>query len=416
MNSFLERTKRIPGSIWALGIATFLLNISSVIVFGLSALYMKNHLGATLATIASIEGYVEACANFTKVFSGVLSDYLRRRKILMIFGFGMAMLARPVLALFPHIEAVLVARFMDRIGNGIQSAPRDALVGDLAPLDIRGTCFGLRQALTQAGSLCGGVLCFAIMTLYNNDYIFAFWVATVPATLGMIILLAAVKEPDPKEADLDENDPAHHRIKKHPIRWSDIHRMGATYWILMFIAGLFFIGRISESFLLINAHTNFGLPEAQVQFIIMLYNGANALASFPIGMLSDRMKRVNILLLGFIILITADLILGFSDNMWMMFLGVALWGVQIGVTQSMFLTLIADTVPEDLRGTGIGMFYLVTSLALAGGGHLAGWVAHNHGIDNTFLASGCVAVIAFLALFIFAMRGMQKKDAPQIIG
>jgi MFS family permease len=404
MNTHFHRLKYIPFSVWGLGIATFLLNSSSVIVFGLCALYMKNHLGASIATIVVFEGYVEACANFTKVFSGVLSDYLRRRKNLMVVGFAMATVARPILALFPAVEAVLIARFMDRIGNGIQSAPRDALVGDISPHDIRGACFGLRQALATAGSLFGGVLSYTAMSQSGNDYIFTFWVASIPATLGLLILLFTVKEPDPKDADFDENDSAQKKIKRHPIRIEDLKRMGRSYWILMGIAGLFFIGRISESFLLLNAETTFKMPAADVQLIIMFYNASNALASFPIGILSDRMRRMNILLLGFVVLISADLILGFTSNKNLMFLGVALWGIQIGVTQSMFLTIISEKVPADLRGTGIGMFYLITSLALALGGRVAGYFAGNYGVQDTFLMSGAAALLAFFALMLFSLK------------
>ncbi len=196
MNSLLKNAKYVPLSIWMIGISGFLLNISSAIVFGLSALYMKHSLGATLGLIAILEGSVEAFANLTKLLSGVLSDYLCKRKILMVIGFAFATLARPILALFPFVSAVILARILDRLGNGIHSAPRDALVGDLAPEEIKGTCFGLRQAFAQAGSCVGGGICYFLMVHSDNDYVFSFWMATVPVVLGLIILLVFVHEPE----------------------------------------------------------------------------------------------------------------------------------------------------------------------------------------------------------------------------
>lgn len=389
----------IPASIWALGLATFLINVSSVIVFGLSAVYMKTILGVGTGWIGLLEGVVEAGAYATKVFSGVFSDYLRRRKAIMIWGFAFATLARPLLAVSSSFGAVFTARILDRVGNGIQSTPRDALVGDISPPEIKGTCYGLRQSLATAGSFFGSIIGVAAMLLTSQNFQHVFWIATIPAVLALIILVMAVKEPEPKEAD-----PTTHKPARHPIHWNDLPRLGRPYWLLMIVAGVFMLARVGEAMLILHAHQNFGLSESYIPVILMIYNGTNSLASYPIGRLSDRMDRHLLLGLGVVILIIADILLGWAPNLPTMMLGVAVWGIQIGITQSMFLALVADTVPDDLRGTGFGIFYLVCAVSLVISGTVGGTIAQHYTEHATFIASTVVGCIALVVLIVVSKK------------
>jgi MFS family permease len=407
MNGYLQTLRQIPTSVWVIGLSNFLLNISSVIVFGICALYMKYSLGATLGLIAILEGTVEASANLTKLFSGVISDYLCRRKILMVLGFSLATVARPILALFPSVGAVIVARVLDRIGNGIQSAPRDALVGDLAPEHIKGACFGLRQAFAQAGSCVGGIVSYWLLTHSNNDYTFSFWIATIPVILGLIILIIFVKEPESITLKMEKEAQKTHRAH-HPIRFSDVKRLGIEFWALMILVGVFYFARLSENFLLIHANTNFGFTEAQTQLILMFYNGSNALMSYPVGMVSDRMPRMYVLALGVLLLIVSDIILATASSSMLMLLGVSLWGIQIGITQSMFLALIVDKIPHDLRGTGIGVFYLLMSLSLLLCGFGVKALLKHFSLHVVFMASGCIGILSIILVFFIA-RYFQKR-------
>lgn len=397
--------RKIPKEIWAIGIASFLLNISSVIVFGLSALYMKYSLGATLGIIAILEGSVEAAANLTKLFSGMISDYLKRRKLLMILGFTLITIARPILALFPSVYAVTVARILDRLGNGIQSAPRDALVGDIAPENIKGACFGLRQSCATAGSSIGGGVSYWLMTHSDNDYIFSFWMAAIPAFLGLIILLIFVKDVEPDEQPSDKKQET---VKAFHLK--DIKFLGKNFWCLMAVAAIFYFARISESFLLINAKVNFSYTEAQTQLILMFYNGSNALLSYPVGMISDRIPRVRMLILGIFLLIVSDLLLVYSNSGFFMLIAVCLWGIQIGVTQSMFIALIVDQIPAYLRGTGIGIFYLLMSISLFVSGIGANELLHIFDLSYAYIASGIIAVLSLVFLMFMAHHFRKKYD------
>lgn len=398
-NSTSSTPPSIPASIWAIGISSFLINISSVIVFGLSAVYMKTILGVATGWIGLLEGIVEACAYGTRIFSGIFSDYLRRRKAIMVWGFALATIARPILAISSSFGAVFTARLLDRVGNGVQSTPRDALVGDISPAEIKGSCYGLRQSLATAGSFVGGIVGVGAMLWTNQNFQHVFWIATIPAVLAFIILVISVKEP---QRDSSEIDAATKKPARHPIHWNDVIRLGKPYWCLMIIAGLFMLARVSEAMLILHAHQNFGLSESYTPLILILYNGTNSLASYPIGRLSDKMSRQMLLGLGFIVLIMADILLGWAPNIYVMMAGVAVWGVQIGITQSMFLALVADTVPDDLRGTGFGFFYLISAVSLVLASTIGGTIAQYYNEHVTFMVSSLIASIALIALILMA--------------
>lgn len=388
----------IPLSIWAIGLATFLLNTSSVMIFGLSAVYMKSILGVATGWIVWIEGAVEACAYLMKLFSGVISDYFKRRQRLMVIGFALAVCARPVFAIFSSFGWVFTARLMDRVGNGLQSTPRDALVGDLAPEEIKGRCYGLRQSLAVAGSFFGGIVAMVGMYYTGSHYKTVFWIAAVPAFLALILLVTFVREP--KGMGIPH--------QRQPLHWSDIPKMGKPYWLLMLVAFVFMSARVSEAVLILYGHSSFALDDALSPLVLIVYNGTSSIAAYLLGSFSDRFSRRKLLGFGFLVLITADCVLCLAPNQLVMFIGVAIWGIQIGGTQSMFMTLIADKAPPHLRGTGFGFFYLLSSVALMLAGILGGITSEYFGNSAIFIYSLVVGVAAYLLLGVLG-SGIDKK-------
>lgn len=385
---------KIPLSVWAIGLAGMLINISTVMVFGISAQYIQTILGLGTGFVIKLEGFFEAVAYVMKLFSGVISDYLRRRKSVMVLGFLMVTIARPMLAIFETFAAVFAARTLDRLGNGIQSTPRDALVNDLAPEDARGSCFGLRQSLAVAGSFLGSIIGIGCMILSGNNFKQVFMYASIPAIISLCLLIFLVKDPHDKEVTEDK------KPIRHPIHFSDLKRLGKPYWILMIVVFVFMSARVGESVLVLHAVDSFGMDISFSHAILILYNGMNSMCSYPIGRLSDRLGRYGFLALSFAILITADIFLGFACNIWVMLVGVAFWGIQIGMSQSMFLSIIADTIPEDLRGTGIGFFYLINAAALYLAGVIGGTVSEIFSKFAIFITSGCIGILAFILLFM----------------
>lgn len=386
---------KIPASIWAIGFASMLLNISTVMIFGIAAIYVKQILGIATGILLVLEGIFEALAYLMKLFSGIFSDYLQRRKALIVWGITLSVIARPIFALFSNLGAVFTARILDRLGNGIQATPRDALVGDLAPEDIKGACFGLRQSLAVAGSFIGGFLGIWCMTATNKDFHMVFAMASIPALLGLLLVIFFVKDQKTSET------PQKNKPSRHPIHFSDLRRLGKPYWFLMLIVLVFMSARVGESVLILHATDSFNLNQNFSHAVMILYNGTNTLCSYPTGYLSDRFGRHGFLGFSFLLLMIADCFLGFAQDLTTMLIGVGIWGIQIGMSQSMFLSLIADYVPEDLRGTGIGFFYLISAVALIVAGIIGGVATHLYDQFAAFIMSGIISLIAILMLAVF---------------
>ncbi len=407
----LNKDSSIPIGVWIIGGMMFLINLSFVIMYSLSAVYMKNVVGVSTAWIGFLEGFVEAASYAAKLLSGVISDYLRRRKVIMVIGYLMMVLARPILAMSNSFLIVFIARMLERVGNGVQSTPRDALVGDIAPPKRRGAAFGLKRSLATAGSFLGGAAAIVAMKATSSDYNKVFWIATIPAVLAILILFVWVKEPK-KHAYPQKLDPQE-TIKptRQKIQFSDLGKLGKYYWMLMGVVFMFMLARFGETFLMLHANRNFGLSEDYVPVIMMLYNATYCLSSYPIAALSDRMNRYAFMALGIFVLVVADIVLFTAPNLPIMFIGVALWGLQIGVIQSVSVALIIDLVPEHLRGTALGFFYLISAISSVIAGIVAGNIAEQYGEYYAFFASAIVAIIALATLFAFMPRGKNARPA-----
>ena len=378
---------RIPTTVWALGFVSLLMDVSSELVHSLLPVFLVTALGASAFVVGLIEGAAEATALIVRVFSGVLSDYWGRRKPLAVLGYGLGALSKPLFALATGAGLVLAARLIDRVGKGIRGAPRDALVADVTPPAVRGAAFGLRQALDTVGAFLGPLLAMGLMLLWANDFRAVFWVAIVPGVLAVALLVFGVQEP--------EKDRSAHPVI--PIQRAQLHRLPAAYWQVVRIGALFMLARFSEAFLVLRAQQG-GLPVAFAPLVLIGMNAIYALAAYPFGRLSDRMSHSRLLVLGLATLIGADLCLAYSDTWGWVWTGISLWGLHLGITQGLLATMVADTAPADLRGTGYGFFNLVSGLALLVASVLAGLLWDRLGAPATFLAGSAIAALAILTV------------------
>ena len=373
---------------WALGFVSMLMDISSEIIHALLPVYLVTVLGASMVTVGFIEGIAEATASITKVFSGALSDWLGKRKLLAAIGYGLAAFTKPIFPLAPSVSWLVAARFIDRIGKGIRGAPRDALVADIAPTHLRGASFGLRQSLDTVGAFVGPALAIGLMWLTASSFQAVFWVAVIPAFLAVALLVFAVDEP--------ERPPGLRKVQS-PLSVAELKRLGLAYWWIVGIAVVFSLARFSEAFLILRAQAA-GLPAMLVPLVLVLMNVAYALAAYPAGVLSDHVNRITILGVGFSLLIASDLVLGFTNGFAGVAAGVALWGLHMGFTQGLFATLVADTAPPELRGTAYGMFNLLSGLALLIASVLAGALWESVGPQSAFFAGALFTAIALVGL------------------
>jgi MFS family permease len=375
------------------------MDVSSEMIHALLPLYLVGVLGASTLTVGIIEGIAEATASITKIFSGALSDYLGRRKWLAALGYGIAALTKPVFPLASNIGWLVAARFVDRIGKGIRGSPRDALIADLAPADLRGNAYGLRQSLDTVGAVLGPLLAIVFMEMFASNYIAVFWLAVVPAFVSVAIIVFGVREPD---------RPAGVRDVRAPLSRRELARLTAVYWMIVGVAAVFTLARFSEAFLLLRAQS-VGLPVAVVPLVLVVMNVTYTLTAWPAGALSDRIGRYGVVTVGFALLILADLALAIGGSVIMVMVGVALWGVHMGLTQGVLSALVADSAPAELRGTAFGMFNLVSGVAMLAASIVAGALWDSAGPVGTFLAGAMFTAIALAALPLVRWRAIKVR-------
>lgn len=387
--------RRIPASVWVLGFVSLLMDVSSELIHSLLPVFLVSVLGASALAVGLLEGVAEATALMVKMFSGSLSDYLGRRKPLAVAGYALGALSKPLFAIATSFGMVFAARFVDRIGKGIRGAPRDALVADLTPVEVRGAAYGLRQSLDTLGAVAGPLMAVGLMLLWGNDFRAVFWVAVIPASLAVLLLLVGVREPRPQTPVKRSN----------PIHWRQLQRLQPGYWWVVLIGAVFTLARFSEAFLVLRAQHK-GLPLAWIPLVLVAMNIVYAMSAYPFGSLSDRISHTRLLVLGLVVLIAADLLLAFAAGWGAVFAGVALWGLHMGITQGLLATMVAVTAPADLRGTAFGFFNLLSGLAMLLASVLAGLLWDRLGASFTFLAGAVFAVLALILIAVRSGHGM----------
>jgi MFS family permease len=387
----------IPKSIWALGFVSLFMDMSSELIHSLLPVYMVTVLGASLLSVGLIEGVAEATALLTKMFSGVLSDYWGKRKMLTVIGYGLAAVTKPLFPLASSLTTIFLARFLDRVGKGIRGAPRDALIGDWAPASLRGTCYGLRQSLDTVGAFLGPLVAMGLMVFLANDIRTVLWVAVVPAVLAVVLLIVGVEEPQ-----RSQNVGA----SAKRIRFADLQSMGPAYWWVVFLGGLLTLARFSEAFLVLRAE-HAGLSVAFIPMVMVVMSVTYAMSAYPAGRLADQMNRRPLLVIGCLVLILADMLLALAGGLTMVMIGVALWGIHMGLTQGLLATLIADTSRPELRGSAFGVFSFVCGVALLVASVLAGFLWDWFGPSATFLSG---ALLTAIALVGFVLKSQDNLD------
>ena len=382
--------RRLSPNVAVLGYVSMLTAMSSAMIYSLLPVFMVRVLGISIASVGVIEGTAEAANSLIKIVSGVASDWIGRRKPLVVFGYTLSAVIKTIFPVAGTVSAVLAARVIDRLGKGIRDAPRDAFLADLTAKEIRGEGFGLRLALAISGFVVGPLIAIGLMKLSGDDFRLVFWIALIPAYLSLVVLFVAVKE---LPFNYDESQ------RRRPIRRGDIIALPAVFWWVIAIASLLSLARFSQAFLVLKAH-DIGVDAAFVPMVLVVMHLVFSVAAYPFGVLADHLDRRLQLGIGTVILVGADVVLANASTVWLTMLGAALWGLQLGVTQGLLGATIADVAPDRLRGTAFGIYDVAigvgTFIASAGAGAL--WMAGGPSIAFSF--SACVATAAALMLVL----------------
>ncbi len=377
----------IPRGVWVLGFVSLFMDVSSEMIHAVLPLFVVGTLGASAALLGLLEGIAEATAQVSKLFSGVLSDRWRNRKYLALAGYGLAAVVKPLFPLAQTVFEVFAARFADRIGKGIRGAPRDAMVADLTPIPLRGAAFGLRQSLDTVGALVGPLLAMLLLGFWGLGLRDVLWFAVIPAMVAVAILAFGIEEP-PRQEEM---------AKKPGFNLATAKRLGRPFWIVTGLGALVMLARFSEAFLVLKASES-GFTLAYVPLVMVVMSAVYTLSSYPSGVLSDRYGRRGLLIAGLAVLIAADVVLAFASSVMAVLVGVALWGLHMGLTQGVLTTMVADEAQSDLRGTAFGVFNLASGVALLLASVGAGLLWDMSGSKAVFLAGAAVAALAFTLL------------------
>lgn len=388
--------ERIPRGVWALGFTSLLMDLSSELIHALLPIFLVVTLGAGPAVLGLLEGVAEATASFAKLVSGALSDRFGRRKPLALLGYGVAALTKPLFPLAAGVGTVFLARFLDRVGKGIRGAPRDALVADITPPALRASAYGLRQALDTVGAFLGPLAAIALMAAFADDIRTVLWFAVIPAGLCVLVLWLGVEEPEAS------------RPPTRPRPWlglarADLAALGSAFWWIVAVAVLLSLARFSEAFLVLRAQ-DVGMALGLVPLVMVVMSLIYSLVAWPAGKMGDRMDRRRLLLLGILVLVPADLLLAVADGPATALLGVAVWGLHMGLSQGLLATLVADSAPVERRGTAFGAFHLTTGLATLAASLLAGGLWQLFGAASTFFAGAVLALASALSLLLAPRR------------
>ncbi len=379
--------KSIPKTVWALGFVSLFMDLSSELVHSLLPLFMTGVLGASMVAVGLVEGIAEATASIVKLFSGAISDRIGRRKPLVVFGYALAALSKPLFPLAASVPLVLGARFMDRVGKGIRGAPRDALIADVTPPELRGRAYGLRQAMDTVGAVLGPLAAIGLMIVFVDDIRTVLWLAVVPAIAAVLVLVLFVREPEGLRPVKTAN----------PVSFRNLSSLGHLYWAVVGLGAVLTLARFSEAFLILRAQ-DLGMALAAIPAVLVVMNVVYTAVAYPAGVAADRGQRTALLFWGLAALIAADVVLAATASVWALFAGIVLWGVHMGLTQGLLSTLVADAAPAGLRGTAFGVFHLVSGVALLAASVLAGWLWSLHGPSATFYAGAGFCAVALVGL------------------
>ena len=381
----------IPKNVWALGIVSLLMDFSSEMILSILPIFLVTGLGVSVLTLGLIEGLAEGVASVIKAFSGALSDYLKKRKILVVIGYGLSTLTKPFFALASTATWIFVARFVDRLGKGIRGAPRDSLIADSTSTKIRGTAYSLRQTLDTLGAVLGPIFAIIILYLTTNNFRLVLWFAVIPAVLCIVVLIFGVKE-----STLKKNISR----KKSYFLFENFLKITPVIWLFFLTVFILNLGHFSEAFLLLRSQ-EIGLKVSFIPVVFVVMNVAYAIVAVPFGHLADRGGFFILIVCGFLILVLADIILALTNSVGWMFVGIIFWGIHLGMTQGLLLAMISKLSPLELRGTSFGLFHAISGVALLTASLIAGYLWQYYYSGLIFFVSAIITLVGITTFFLW---------------
>jgi MFS family permease len=391
---------RFPKNVWTLGWASLLTDVSTEIIYPILPLFLTVTLGVSKEFVGLIEGIAESTASLVKVLSGWWADRVSKRKWLVVLGYGLSAATRPVIAVAGAGWQVLGARFTDRVGKGIRTSPRDALLADSITPDRRGAAFGLHRAMDNAGAVVGPVIAWLVLEWITGDYRVVFWIATIPTALAVLVLATGLREPPkkvPQRGSLKAEGPGDGEFGKTPKPAPFVPQRGFILYLGILL--LFTLGNSSDAFLILRANT-VGVPVVFVPLLWALLNGVKVVFGLPAGILSDRLGRKRLIIGGWLLYAAVYAGFAFSSAAWQMWLLFGVYGIFYGLTEATERALVADFYPSEQRGRAYGFYNGAIGIGALPASLLMGWLWQNVGPATAFLTGAALAATAAILLWL----------------
>ena len=385
-------------NVFAAGLVSFFMDVSSEMVYPLVPLFLANVLGVNKSVIGLIEGIAESTASLLKVFSGWFSDRIGRRKGLMGVGYAVSVLSRPLIALAVAWQHILASRFIDRFGKGIRTAPRDAIIAESSDPGVMGRAFGFHRAMDTLGAVIGPALAFFLLSAFAGDFRKVFWVSMIPGIIAVALIVFLIKE---KKKALPER---HERPKL------TLAHFDWRFKFFVVITTLFAIGNSSDVFLILRSQ-QLGITTAMIPVVYLTFNLVYALSAIPAGIAADRFGKKRVVLVGFILfalIYYGFAVAGSATAAWVLF---GLYGVFMGLTEGVQKAFLTTIIPPDFKATAFGVYNTAVGLALFPASLIGGWLWDRVSPAATFYYGSAMAAVSTLLFIVFiAVLGRQAPD------
>ncbi|MBL7071097.1 MAG: MFS transporter [Candidatus Omnitrophica bacterium] len=386
------KKRKLDRNIFTLGLVSLFTDISSQMIYPLLPIFLSSVLGMGIVFIGLLEGIAEATASILKVFSGWYSDRLKKRKPIIFLGYSLSTLGKPFLYLATLGWHVLIVRFIDRVGKGIRTSPRDALVADSSLPEQRGKAFGIQRAMDRIGAFLGPLIAFAILPLLNNNLRLVFLLAFFPALIAVLIIIFFLK------------DKPHVRDPSKELKSFSLKDLNRDFKVFIFILAIFTLGNSSDAFLILRAK-DLGVKVVFIPILWLMYNFISSATSIPLGSFSDKLGRRKTTLLGFFVYGIVYLGFAFSNSQSSVWFFMGLYGVHYGLSEGVLRAYVADLVEDkSILATSYGIYHTVVGLCMFPASLIMGILWQSFGPHVAFSFGAALSLVAAVLLAIFIRR------------
>lgn len=381
------------------GLTSFFTDTSTKMVYSVMPLFLMS-MGASKSVISLVEGIAESTASLLKAFSGFWSDKLERNKPFMVIGYGITALITPLYAFVRTPFQVLGFRFIERIGKGVRAAPRDSLISASVGKNDTGKNFGFQKMMDNSGAILGPLIAAAILYFFPLDFKLIFWIATIPALLGVLTIVIYIKEERKEKKDIATKP----SLKELPGR----------FWFFLLIVIVFTLGNSTDSLLLVKTAET-GVKQSVVPLIYMIFNVVSVILAIPIGKLSDKIGREILIIIGFFVYSIVYFVFGRFNNLYVFLAMFMLYGLYSALTDGSQKALISDIVPKRLKGTGYGIYHAILGITLLPASYIAGRLYDTVDASMPFYFGGTMALLAMiLMIFYYRFDPKRKKERAHL--